>query len=103
MWLPRWIFPQYFINENHTEHLVINNIILVKIFKRVYVLPQAGRLAYIALIEHLQLHIYTRAGFILSLFKHATRYNMLGLVVDNFEVKYTAKNDALDFIDTLNK
>ena len=66
-------------------------------------LPQAGQLFYITLIKHLQLHSYTRAGFTLGIFKHATHDTMFSLVVDDFGVKYTAKNDALHLIDTLNK
>ena len=68
-----------------------------------YGLPQSGRLAYIALFKHLQLHGYTCAGFTPGLFKHATLDTMSSLIVDNFGVNYTAKNDAFRFIDTLNK
>ena len=103
MWLPRWIFRQYFIYENNIEHLSINNRILVKICKGIYGLPQAGRLAYIVLIKHLQLHRYTRSGFTIGLFKYATGDTMFILVIDDFGVKYTAKNDALHFIDTPKK
>ena len=54
-----------------------------------YGLPQEGLLSYIALIKHLQLQGYTRAGFTLGLSKHATRDNLLSLVVDDFGVKYS--------------
>ena len=64
-------------------------------------LPQAGQLSYITLIKHLQLYSYTRTGFTPGLFKHATQDTMFSLVVDEFEVKYIAKNDALHLIDTL--
>ena len=68
-----------------------------------YGLPQSGRLAYISLIKHLQLHVYTHAGFTPGLFIHATRDTFFSLVVDDFGVKYTARNDALYLIDTLKK
>ena len=68
-----------------------------------YGLPQARRLAYIALFKNLQLQVYARAGFTPRLFKHATRDVLLSLVVDAFGVKYTAKNDALNLINTLKK
>ena len=103
MWLPQWTPPQYFIDGNQIEHLFINNKILVEIRKFMYGLPQPGRLAYIALIKHLQLHVYTRAGFIPGLLKNATRDTLFSLVVDDFGVKYTSKNDALHLIDTLKK
>ena len=103
MWLSQCISPQDFIDENQIEHLFINNRIIVKIRKGVYGLPQERRLAYIELIKHLQLYGYTRAGFTSGLFKHATQDNMFCFVVDEFGVKYTAKNDALHLIDTLKK
>ena len=103
MWLPRWILPQDFIDDNQIEHLFINNKIFVGICKGMYGLPQAGQFAYIALIKHLQLHGYTRAGFTPGLFKHETRNILLSLVVGDFGVKYTSKNDALYLIDTLKK
>ena len=90
MWLSRWIFTQYFIDENQTEQLFINNIILIKHFKRVYGLPQSGGLAYNTLIKHLQLHGYTCAGFIPGLFKHATRDTMFCLVVFVFKSGHLA-------------
>ena len=96
-------FPQYFIDENQIEHLFINKKTLIEICKGVYSLPQAGQLAYIALMKHLQLHGYTHIGFTPGLFKHATRDTLFSLVVDGFGVKYTAKNDALHLINTLKK
>ena len=103
MWLSQWIFPQYSVDENHIEHLVINNRILVKIRKGMYGLPQVGPLGYIFIIKHLQLHGYTRAGFTPGLFKHATLNTLFSVVFDDFGVKYTDKNDALNFINILKK
>ena len=68
-----------------------------------YDLPQSGRLANIALVKHLQIHSYGRASFTPYLLKHATRDTLFCLFVDDFRVKYTAKNDALHLIDTLKK
>ena len=53
MWLPQWIPPQDFIDENQIEHLFIDNRILAKIRKSMYGLPQEGLISYIALIKHL--------------------------------------------------
>ena len=66
-------------------------------------LPQSGQLAYIYLIKHLQLHGFNREGFTPVLFKHATQDTMFSLIVDDFGVKYTPKNDELHFIDTPKK
>ena len=103
MWLPLWITPQYIIDENHIVNIFINNRTLLKICKGSYGLPQSGRLDYIELIKHIQLHGYTRAGFPPNLFKHVTRDTMFSLVVDDFGMKSTAKNEALRLIDTLKK
>ena len=103
MWLPRWIFPQYFVNGNQIEHLFINKTILVVIRKGMYGLPQAGQFAYIALIKYPQLHGHTCAGFTPGLFKHETQDTFFSLVVDYFVVTYIAKNDASYLINTLNK
>ena len=72
MWIPRWIYPQYSIDEKQIEHIFINNRIFVQIRKGLYGLPQSGRLAYIELIKQFQLHGCTRAGFTSFIFKHAT-------------------------------
>ena len=103
MWLLQWLSPQYFIDENHNENIFINNIILVKICKGMYGIPQAGQFAYIDLIKHLKLHGCTNAGFGSGLFKDKIRDTMFILVVDDFGVKYTTINDALHLIDTMNK
>ena len=95
--------PQYSIDENQIEHLFINNRTLIKICKGMYGLPQAGILAFITLIKHLQLHCYTRSGFTPGIFKPATRDTMFSLVIDDFGVKYTDKKYALHLIDTLKK
>ena len=84
-------------------HLFINTRILVGIRKGMYGLPKSGRLAYISLIKDLQIHGYTHTGFTPGLFKYATRDTIFSLVVDDFEVKYTVKNDAFHLIDTLKK
>ena len=55
IWLPWRMPPQYFIDENKIERLFINNRILIKNFKGMYDIPQKGRLAYIAIIKHMQL------------------------------------------------
>ena len=68
-----------------------------------YGLPKEGQLSYIALIKHLQLYGYTRAGFTPGLFKNATQDTMFSLVVYDSGVKYTAKNDAFHLIGTLQK
>eukprot|EP00979_Chaetoceros_neogracilis_P016968 scaffold10166_cov289-Chaetoceros_neogracile.AAC.1 len=101
MYLPRWIFPQEFIDEYGIEDKFHNDKILVRINKGMYGLPQAGRLAYIELIKHLSEHGYVRAGLTPGLFKHVTRPTIFTLFVDDFGVKYNSKEDAMHLIQSL--
>ena len=101
MWLPRWVFPQEFIDEHDLESKFQGDRILVRINKGMYGLPQAGRLAYVQLVKHLRLHGYERAGYTPGLFKHKTRGTVFSLVVDDFGVRYTSQDDANHLINAL--
>ena len=50
MWLPRWVFPQEFIDEHDLESKFQGDRILARINKGMYGLPQAGCLAYVQLV-----------------------------------------------------
>ena len=101
MWLPRWIFPPEFITNYNIEHLFYKDRIMVEIQKGMYGLPQAGRLAYIKLLDNLATHGYVRAGLTPGLFKHKTRKTIFSLVVDDFGVKYSTLDDAHHLINSL--
>lgn len=66
MWLPRWVFPQEFIDEHDLETKFQGDRILVRINKGICGLQQAGWLAYVQLVKHLKLHGYERAGYTLQ-------------------------------------
>ena len=68
-----------------------------------YGLPQAGRLAYMKLLKHLKKGGYVRAGITPGLFKHETRDIVFSLVVDDFGVRCTKKEDAQHLINHLEK
>ena len=101
MWLPRWIFTQEFIDDNNIAHLFHNDRIMVEIRKGMYGLPQAGRLAYLKLINNLATSGYVKAGLTPGLFKHTTRNTIFSLVVDDFGVKYSSLEDANHLIQAL--
>jgi hypothetical protein len=101
MWLPRWIFPPEFIANYNIEHLFYKDRIMVEIRKGMYGLPQAGRLAYLKLLDNLQSHGYVKAGLTPGLFKHQTRKTIFSLVVDDFGVKYANLDDANHLITSL--
>jgi hypothetical protein len=102
MYLPRWVFPIECIEEYNLHDLFDDkNRILSEIRKGMYDIPQAGRLAYMKLIKHLKKGGYVRAGITPGLFKHETRDIVFSLVVDDFGVRYTKKEDAEHLINHL--
>jgi hypothetical protein len=66
-----------------------------------YGLPQAGRLTNNDLITHLNHHGYRQCTRTTGLFTHSHRPIKFCLVVDDFGVKYTGKENAKHLIDTL--
>jgi hypothetical protein len=104
MYLQRWLFPPEFIAEYNLHHLFNSkDRILCEITKGMYGLPQAGRLAYESLLEHLNKAGYVRTGITPGLFRHTSRDIIFSLVVDDFGVRYTRKEDALHLINHLEK
>jgi hypothetical protein len=74
--------------------LVHNGAVYCEIRKGMYGLPQAGRIANDRLTKFLEPHGYTPVAVTPGLWKHHTRDITFTLVVDDFGVKYTDKNDA---------
>ena len=66
---------------------------MVQIDRGIYGLPQAGKLAQEQLVKHLATHRYVPAAATECLFHHVER-NVFTLIVDDFLVKYTIKEDA---------
>ncbi len=65
-----------------------------EIIKGMYGLPQAGIIAQKLLEECLSKHGYSQSQIIPGLWTHPTRPIFFSLVVENFAVKYTRKEDA---------
>ena len=74
-----------------------------KITKGIYRLPQAGRIAHDKLIKHLANGGYVPTGKTPGLFKHTSRPIYFCLVVYDFGVKYTSRNDAEHLINYISK
>ena len=68
-----------------------------------YGLPQVGSLGHDLLEKRLNKAGYHQSAIVPGLWKHTTRPIQFILVVDNFRVKYTSRNDANHLIDTLKK
>jgi hypothetical protein len=98
------------INLRHVDQSVLdtyklldyatNGMLLVRVDKGIYGLPQAGRLAQERLIAHLSNHGYyqTRTA---GLFRHKQNSIAFSLVVDDFGIKYHNKIDAEHLLATL--
>ena len=58
----------------------------------------SGKIAHNDLVAHLEKHGYVRAGLTNGLFKHKTHNISFTLVVDDFGIKYTSKEDIAHLI-----
>ena len=54
MFIPVELIPEEFLDEYNLHHLIHNNKIYIKIKKGMYRLPQAGKLAFDQLKQHLE-------------------------------------------------
>jgi hypothetical protein len=104
MLVPYTMFPPDIVEEyNIRDKVNHRGMVLAKIIKGMYGLPQAGRLAYEQLTKHLALAGYVPTGQTPGLFKHLTRPIYFILVVDDFGVKFVSKDDVLHLINHLKK
>eukprot|EP00957_Ditylum_brightwellii_P034653 2626903-Ditylum_brightwellii.AAC.1 len=71
-----------------------NGQIYIEIREGVYGLPQAGKLANEQFIKHLALYGYYPVRHTPGLWRHTTIDIQFTLVVDDFGVKYTNKEDV---------
>jgi hypothetical protein len=94
--IPQSIIDQYALNDNSHK-----GIMLVEISKGMYGLPQAGILAFNQLKTHLATHDYTPCTPIPGLWTHSTRDITFSLVVDDFGIKYTNRDDAVHLLTAL--
>jgi hypothetical protein len=101
MRIPAAYVPQAIRDQYNLHNLIINGYIYLEIQKGMYGLPQSGKLANDELTHHLIKHGYYQARHTPGLFLHETRSTQFSLIVDDFGVLYTNKNDAQHLIDTL--
>jgi hypothetical protein len=96
MWVPDNLLPDVVIEAYALSSLlIVNGRVLFEISKGMYGLPQAGRLAYNQLVEHLTPHHgYRPVPRTPGLWKHDSRPVTFCLVVDDFSVKYVGKQHA---------
>ena len=93
--------PDNTIKKYNLNHLIHNNHVLVKLHKTIYGLPEAGRIAQEKLYQHLEKYDYYASPDYPGIIKHKTRNIMFSLVVDDFGIKYSLKEDATHLINAL--
>jgi hypothetical protein len=99
MCIPLHMLPEAIIGQYNLTPLVHNSCVYVEIRKGMYGLPQAGKLANNLLIEAFVPFGYYPVPITPGLWRHDTRDIAFCLVVDDFGVKYTNKEDA-DYLIT---
>jgi hypothetical protein len=101
MRIPLWAIPKIIMDNYNLWPLVHNGFVTCAIRKGMYGLPQAGRIAYDALVAHLESYGYYPAPHTPGLWLHKTRPTIFTLVVDDFLVKYMSLDDANHLISAL--
>ena len=76
------------------DAIVDNGFVYAKINKAWYGLKQSGKIAHNDLVKHLNKHDYVQAEFTDGLFVHKLRDISFPLVVDDFGIQYTNKQDV---------
>jgi hypothetical protein len=95
-YIPQSIIDQYAHNEKAHKGLV-----LIEISKGMYVFPQAGILSFNHLKTNLATHDYAPCTHTPGLWTHSTRDITFSLVVDDFGIKYTNRDDAIHLLTAL--
>ena len=91
------LVPQEIIDQYQLHDYFHNGYLYCEIQKGLYGLPQAGKLAHDKLKKHLKQYDFQPCTVTPGLWKHKTRDIVFCLVVDDFGVRYTKKEDA-DFL-----
>jgi hypothetical protein len=97
--IPEEIIVEYKLHEILTS----DGYVYIEIRKGMYGLPQAGIIAQQLLEQHPATVGYYQSKIVPGLWTHKTRDICFTLVVDDFAVKYTKKEDAQHLIDAIQK
>ena len=97
--IPEEIIVQYKLRDIATPE----GYVYSEITKGMYGLPQAGIIAQVLLEDRLGKHGYSQSNIIPGLWTHKTRPILFSLVVDDFAVKYTRKEDAEHLLNALKR
>jgi hypothetical protein len=97
--IPKEIIIEYNLREIATD----DRYVYCELCKGMYGLPQAGIIAQKLLEECLAKVRYYQSKIVPGLWMHKTRNICFTLVVDDFAIKYTKKEDAQHLIDAIKK
>ena len=97
--IPEEIIVEYKLREISTS----DGYVYIEIRKGMYGLPQAGIIAQQLLEQRLATVGYYQSKIVPGLWTHKTRDICFTLVVDDFAVKYTKKEDAQHLINAIQK
>ena len=97
------IIPIEIMTQYKLEVLAEDGWVYIEIRKGIYGLPQAGLLANIKLTKHLAKHDYHPKKYTPDLWKHESKQVSVTLIVKNFFIKYTRKEDADHVMAVLKK
>ena len=89
------------VKTNRLEEYLSNGAILFEVTKGICGLPHSGLLAQQRLVAHLAVHGYIQHDRVPCLFAHVTNGVTFTLVVDDFGIKYHAKEGVLHLISRL--
>jgi hypothetical protein len=93
--------PQTIVDQYALLAKAHKGFVLIEICKGMYGLPQAGIIAFNQLKTHLPTHGYAPCTHTPGIWTHSTRDITFTLVVDDFGIKYTNLDDALDLLSAL--
>ena len=95
MKLPLSMFPQEIIKQyNLKDRVAADGYLYMEIRKVIPSIKQSGRLSSDRLTKNLASNGYTLVPHTPSLWRHHTSDLVFSLVVDDFGIKYTRKEDA---------
>jgi hypothetical protein len=103
MRIPLPLHPDEIIQEYQLLTLLHNGFIYIQIDKGMYGLPQAGILANQLLARRIGKHGYFQCRHTPGLWRHTTRPILFTLVVDDFAIQYTGKDQANHLLTLLRR
>jgi hypothetical protein len=95
------LVPDEIIQQYNLQDKIVNGYVYMEIRKGMYGLPQAGIIAHNQLKEHLSKYGYAPCRYTPGLWGHSTRKTKFCLVVDDFGIKTTSKDDLEHLLNAL--